>query len=54
LYNARIYYLFAEKQFNIVNKPPSCSENFQLCNEEVDDVNDGCNEVTMSQDILSI
>jgi len=55
LYNVRIYYLFAEKQFNIViNKPPSCPENFQLCNEEIDDANDECNEVTMSQGMLLI
>jgi len=54
LYNVRIYCLSTEKQFNIVNKPPSCPENFQICNEEVDDANDGCNEVTMSQGMLSI
>jgi len=46
-----LYCLFAEKQFNIVNKPPSCPENLQLCNEEVDD---GCNEITMLQDMSSI
>jgi len=42
------YIVFFQK-FNIVNKPPSCPENFQLCNEEVDDANDRYNEVTMSQ-----
>jgi len=30
LYNVRIYCLFVEKQFNIVNKPPSCPENFYI------------------------
>jgi len=45
-----MYCLFAGKQFNIVDKPPSCPENFQLVNEEVDN---GCNEISMSQGMLS-
>jgi len=46
-----MYCLFAEKQFNIVDKPPSCPENFQLINEEIDNE---CNVVPKSQGMLSI